>query len=62
MEKSDPELTYDADGSQDISVGDELTYTIVATNTGTSTLTNVVVTDSLTGDTITCPSVAPGGT
>ena len=33
----------DEDGSGDVSVGDTLTYTITATNTGTSNLTDVVV-------------------
>ena len=56
----------DEDGSGDVSVGDTLTYTITATNTSTfTTLTNVVVSDSLitpTGGTTPCASVAPGGT
>jgi uncharacterized repeat protein (TIGR01451 family) len=37
------ELTNDADSSGGISVGDELTYTITATNTGNVTLTSVGV-------------------
>jgi len=42
---------------------DTLTYTITATNTGTTTQTDVVVTDPLlTPSTITCASVAPGAT
>jgi len=53
----------DEDTSLDVSAGDTLTYTITATNSGTSTLTNVVLTDSLiTPTTITCATVAPGGT
>ncbi len=53
----------DLDGSGSITQSDRLTYTITATNTGTATLTNVVVTDTrITPATITCASVAPGGT
>jgi len=58
-------LTSNADGdtSGTVSVGDVLTYTITMTNTGNTTLTGVVVNDSkITPNTITCPSVAPGGT
>ena len=52
----------DLDGGGDVSVGDTLTYTITATNTGDMTLTNVAVSDDLTGDSTSCPTVAPGGT
>ncbi len=55
----------DEDGSGDVSVGDTLTYTVTATNSGTANLTNVVVTDSLitaTGGTTPCALVAPGAT
>jgi uncharacterized repeat protein (TIGR01451 family) len=55
----------DEDNSGDPSVGDTLTYTITATNTGTANLTDVVVSDSLitpTGGTTPCALVAPGGT
>ena len=53
----------DGDGSGDISVGDVLTYTITATNSGTTTLSNVTVTDNLISpNTNTCASVAPGAT
>ena len=64
MDKPAP-TNADEDGSGDVSVGDTLTYTITATNDGTSNLTNVVVSDSLitpTGGTTPCALVAPGGT
>ena len=41
-------------------LGDTITYEIVATNTGNLTLTNVVVTDELTGDEWTIETLAPG--
>ena len=37
----------DEDGSKDVSAGDTLNYSIVATNTGTVNLTNVTVEDDL---------------
>lgn len=58
--KSEP-VNNDADGSGGISVGDTLTYVITATNTGTVSQTNVVVTDALIDPTSeTCVSLAPG--
>ncbi len=66
----DPSLTVvkeltnnaDEDGSGDVSVGDTLMYTITATNNGTANLTNVVVSDDLTGDSTTCGLVVPNDT
>ena len=52
----------DEDNSGTISLGDTLTYTITATNDGTVNLTNVTVSDDLTGDSTSCASVAPSGT
>ncbi|KAB8164906.1 DUF11 domain-containing protein [Lysobacter maris] len=53
----------DEDGSGTVSVDDTLTYTVTATNTGNTTLTDVVVNDSrITPNTITCATVAPGAT
>ena len=65
VDKPAPILTTDADGSGDISAADTLTYTITATNIGTSVLTNVIVTDpliSVSGGTTPCAAVLPGGT
>ena len=58
-------LTANADGdaSGTLSVGDVLTYTITLTNTGNTTLADVVVGDALiTPASIACASVAPGAT
>ncbi len=55
----------DEDGFSDVSLGDTLTYTVTATNDGSTTLNNVTVVDNLitaTGGTTPCASVAPGGT
>ncbi|UOF14587.1 OmpA family protein [Lysobacter capsici] len=53
----------DEDGDGRVSVGDTLTYTVTATNTGNIDLTDVVVSDDkITPNTITCASVAPTGT
>ena len=53
----------DEDGSSSVSIGDTLTYTIVATNTGNAAQTDVEVTDPLiTPNSNTCPTVAVGGT
>ena len=58
-------LTANADGdaSGTVSVGDVLTYTITLTNTGNTTLADVVVGDAMiTPASIACASVAPGAT
>ncbi|MCF6301178.1 MAG: proprotein convertase P-domain-containing protein, partial [Proteobacteria bacterium] len=56
-------VNADGDGNGYISVGDVLTYTITATNTGTIALTNVAVNDPLIApNSNTCPNVAVAGT
>ena len=51
----------DEDGSGDVTFGDTLTYTITASNTGSATLNNVVVSDPLiTPNSETCATLAPG--
>jgi uncharacterized repeat protein (TIGR01451 family) len=51
----------DQDASNTISVNDTLTYTVTATNDGTVTQNNVVVTDALlTPSSNTCATLAPG--
>ena len=53
----------DEDGPGDVSVGDTLTYTVTATNSGDANLTNVVVSDGLitpTGGTTPCAVAHPG--
>ena len=53
----------DEDSSSSVSIGDTLTYTIVATNSGNITQNNVDVTDNLiTPNSNTCASVAVGAT
>ena len=53
----------DEDGDGAISLGDTLTYTITATNTGNVTLTGVVVTDNkITPNSVTCATVDPAAT
>ncbi len=55
-------VTNDSTGGT-AAVGDVLEYTITLTNTGNTTLTGVVVNDSkISPNSITCASVAPGGT
>jgi large repetitive protein len=58
------QTTYlDNDTSGNITKGDKLSYTVTATNTGTVTQTNVVVTDSkITPNSQTCATVALGAT
>ena len=65
-----PDLTLDKvyvdytdnDTSGTITVGDDLNYTVTMTNTGNTTLTNVVVSDpELIPTSQTCASVAPLG-
>jgi hypothetical protein len=56
-------ISTDADGSGDVSVDDILEFTITATSTGTAALTDVFVSDDLTGTNSTCPGpLATGDT
>lgn len=59
-------VNADNDGSTSINLNDVLTYTVTATNTGNTTINNVVVTDSkISPNSFSCaslPPVAPGGT
>ncbi|WP_395684996.1 SdrD B-like domain-containing protein, partial [Aestuariivirga sp.] len=53
----------DPDATGTVTLGDVLTYTLTATNSGSVTLSNVVVSDDkISPGTVTCPSVAPGET
>ena len=54
------EITKTANVSQVIASGDEIVYTVTVENRGNVTLTNVVVTDPLSGLTQTIDSLAPG--
>ncbi|MDX9726877.1 MAG: HYR domain-containing protein, partial [Bacteroidales bacterium] len=57
-----PALTVSKDATEDsfAAEGDEIHYTIVVTNTGDVTLTNVLVTDPLTGLSQTIATLLPG--
>jgi uncharacterized repeat protein (TIGR01451 family) len=52
----------DVDSSGKDSAGDRLDYSVVATNTGTTTLAAVTITDPPTGATKNCGPLAPGAT
>ena len=63
IDKPAPAITNDVAPIGSVSVGDTLTYTITATNDGSATQTDVVVSDPLlTPNSITCPSVAANDT
>ncbi|MDO9456907.1 hypothetical protein, partial [Nocardioides sp.] len=53
---------FDVNGSGAIDAGDTVAYSFLVTNTGTTTLTAVTVTDGLADTAITCPgaTLAPG--
>ena len=58
--KPDVEITKTADKTENVAVGETVTYTITVTNTGNVELTNIAVADPLTGDTWTIESLAVG--
>ncbi len=61
VSKSDAVLTTDADGSEDMSVGDMITYTITLTNNGNANLPNVMITDPLLTPSVeNCGLLEPG--
>ena len=63
IDKSAGVLTGDLDGSGDISLFDEITYTIVITNTGNANLVGVRIVDPfLTPSIATCDLLEPGET
>lgn len=63
LEKADPLLVADPDGSGTVTEGDTLSYTVTLTNSGVDTLTNVQVTDAqLTPGSNACASVTSGET
>ena len=51
-------LHQDADGSGSVTLGDVLTYTALATNSGNARLSAVTVNDTLVGGAVECPSLA----
>ena len=53
-------ITKTADITSGAVAGDVITYTVTATNSGTSLLTNIVVNDPLTGDRWTIDQLTPG--
>jgi hypothetical protein len=46
----------------DVSLGDSLSFTVIATNTGNVTLTNVVTGEDLTGEETACRTLTPAAT
>ena len=63
IDKPAPALSTDADGDGVPSIGDTLTYTITATNTGNVALTGVQIVDTLImPSTENCGTLAVGGT
>jgi large repetitive protein len=56
------DAVIDADSSGTRTVGDTLQYVITLTNTGQQTATGVTLADVTTGDSRSCPDLAPGDT